>query len=59
MVNMITVMTYISPINIGEYKKPLQKPWNKPCYPILVHFFYHKYKLVVPKMMPDNPKNDA
>ena len=55
---MITMLTYIAHIDIGEYKNPLNalKQSVLPCFGF---FLYPKNKHEIPKMMPDDPKNVA
>ena len=55
---MITMLTYIAQIDIGEYKTLLNalKQLVLPCF----GFFLHpKNKSEIPKIMPDYPKNVA
>ena len=55
MVHMITMLTYIAQIDIGEYKNlfnALKQPWL-PCFGF---FLYPKNRREIPKMMLDDPK---
>ena len=55
---MITMLTYIAQIDIGEYKNPFICPETT-----LVTLFwlilYPRNKHEIPKIMPDDPKNVA
>ena len=60
MVHMITMLTYIAQIDIGEYKNPFKCPETTlvtlPCFGF---FLYPRNKRKIPKIMPDDPKNVA
>ena len=55
---MIPVLTYIAHINIGEYKKHFNYPETTPL-TRFGSFLYAKNKRDIPKIMSDDPKNDA
>ena len=57
MVHMITMLTYIAQIYMGEYKNPLKCPETTPCYPVLASFCTLIISVRSQKVMPDYPKN--
>ena len=56
---MITMLTSIEQIDIGEYKETLLNDLKQPLLPCFGFFLYHKNKREIPKMMPDDPKKVA
>ena len=58
MITMITMLTCIAHIDVGEYKSHLQTLKQRPLH-YIGSFWYSENKHEIPKIMPDNIKNNA